>query len=83
MKLRTNGLFLCIIILTLHRYDVIIKISGILPESTIFLNSEIRKVQLEASDIPLHACIFGMDIFARMLLKRHFGEKKIVEIVAG
>ena len=36
-----------------------------LPEvilSTKFLKSEIRKVHLEARDIPLHADIFGMDI---------------------
>ena len=36
-----------------------------LPEvilSTKFLKSEIRKVHLEARDIPLHAGIIGMDI---------------------
>ena len=39
--------------------------SDLLPEdvlSTKFLKSEIRKVQIEARDVPLHACIFGMPI---------------------
>ena len=34
---------------------------------TQFLNSEFRKVQLEAKDIPLHASIFGMSISIRWL----------------
>ena len=36
-----------------------------LPEvilSTTFLKSEIRKVQIEARDVPLHAGIFGIPI---------------------
>ena len=39
--------------------------SDLLPEdvlSTTFLKSEIRKVQIEARDVPLHAGIFGMPI---------------------
>ena len=43
-----------------------------LPEvivSTKLFNSEIRKVQLEARDIPLHAGIFGMPISICMFLQ--------------
>ena len=46
--------------------------SDLLPEdvlSTTFLKSEIRKLQSEARDIPLHADIFGMDISACMSLQ--------------
>ena len=48
---------------------------GLLPEvvlSTKILKSEIRKVQLEARDIPLHAGIFGMPMFICMFLQWHF-----------
>ena len=58
-----------------------------LPEvivSTKLFNSEIRKVQLEARDIPLHAGIFGMPI---CLYACSYSDSlkitKIVEIVAG
>ena len=46
--------------------------SDLLPEdvlSTKFLKSEIRKLQSEARDIPLHAGIFGMDISACVFLQ--------------
>ena len=49
--------------------------SDLLPEdvlSTKFLKSEIRKLQSEARDIPLHAGIFGMSISICVLLQWHF-----------
>ena len=49
--------------------------SGLLPEvvlSTEFVKSEIRKVQLEARDIPLHAGIFRMSISIYVFLQWHF-----------
>ena len=49
--------------------------SDLLPEdvlSTKFLKSEIRKLQSEARDIPLHAGIFGMSISICVFLQWHF-----------
>ena len=50
-----------------------------LPEamlSTKFLKLEIRKVQLEAKDIPLLAGIFGMDKYACVFLQWQFENKQ-------
>ena len=50
---------------------------------TIFLKSEIRKVQLEARDIPLHACIFGMSYLYACSYRDSLKITKVVVITLG